>query len=80
MSVLVVGISHKSAPVELLERLALVDDGVAKLLGDVVDGEHITEATAIATCNAAVARAASWWAPIANPTARRECRSSTAAR
>jgi glutamyl-tRNA reductase len=51
MSVLVVGISHKSAPVELLERLALDDDGVTKLLGDVVDGEHITEATAIATCN-----------------------------
>jgi glutamyl-tRNA reductase len=51
VSVLVVGISHKSAPVELLERLALDDDGVSKLLGDVVDGEHITEATAIATCN-----------------------------
>ena len=51
MSVLVVGISHKSAPVELLERLALDDDGVAKLVGDVVTGEHVTEATAIATCN-----------------------------
>lgn len=35
--------------------------------------------TAIATCNAAVARGASWWAPMANPTARRECRSNTVA-
>jgi glutamyl-tRNA reductase len=51
MSVLVVGISHRSAPVELLERLALDADGVAKLVGDVVSGEHVSEATAIATCN-----------------------------
>ena len=32
MSVLVVGISHKSAPVALLERVALDADGVAKLV------------------------------------------------
>ena len=51
MSVLVVGISHRSAPVELLERLALDDDGVTKLVGDVVAGEHVLEATAIASCN-----------------------------
>jgi len=51
MSVLVVGISHKSAPVEVLERLALDEDGVVKLVGDVVSGEHVSEATAIATCN-----------------------------
>ena len=51
MSVLVVGISHKSAPVELLERLALDADGTAKLIADVVAGEHVTEATAIVTCN-----------------------------
>ncbi len=51
MSVLVVGISHKSAPVELLERLALDPDATHKLLADVVAGEHVTEATAIVTCN-----------------------------
>ncbi len=51
MSVLVVGISHKSAPVDLLERLALDPDGVVKLIADVVGGEHVTEATAIVTCN-----------------------------
>lgn len=51
MSVLVVGISHKSAPVELLERLAMDHDGVVKLVTDVVAGDHVTEATAIVTCN-----------------------------
>lgn len=51
MSVLVVGISHRSAPVELLERLALDPDGTVKLIEDVIAGEHVTEATAIVTCN-----------------------------
>ncbi|GHE16563.1 glutamyl-tRNA reductase [Nocardioides flavus (ex Wang et al. 2016)] len=51
MSVLVVGISHKSAPVELLERLALDGDGTTKLIADVMGGEHVSEATAIVTCN-----------------------------
>ncbi|GAA1477935.1 glutamyl-tRNA reductase [Nocardioides aestuarii] len=51
MSVLVVGISHKSAPVALLERVALDSDGVTKLLGDVVSSAHVTEAAVIATCN-----------------------------
>lgn len=51
MSVLVVGISHKSAPVEVLERLALDADGTTKLLADVMNGEHVSETTAIVTCN-----------------------------
>ncbi|MGN6251867.1 MAG: glutamyl-tRNA reductase [Marmoricola sp.] len=51
MSVLVVGVSHRSAPVSLLERVALDADGVAKLVHDVVDTDHVTEATVLATCN-----------------------------
>jgi len=51
MSVLVVGISHKSAPVSLLERVALDGEGVHKLIDDVAACEHVTEATVIATCN-----------------------------
>ena len=51
MSVLVVGISHNSAPVALLERVALDDDGVHKLISDAAACEHVTEATVIATCN-----------------------------
>ncbi|GAA4362249.1 glutamyl-tRNA reductase [Nocardioides caricicola] len=51
MSVLVVGISHKSAPVSLLERVALDGPGVHKLIDDVTACEHVSEATVIATCN-----------------------------
>jgi len=51
MSVLVVGISHNSAPVSLLERVALDGDGVIKLLTDVMTCSHVTEAAVISTCN-----------------------------
>jgi glutamyl-tRNA reductase len=51
MSVLVIGVSHRSAPVEVLERLALDGDGVQKLLTDVASCEFVSEATVLATCN-----------------------------
>lgn len=51
MSVLVVGVSHKTAPVPVLERLAVGPDGLEKLVRDVSSSEHVTEATALATCN-----------------------------
>ena len=51
MSILVVGVSHKTAPVSVLERLALDKDALDKLMRDVASSEHVTEATALATCN-----------------------------
>ena len=51
MSVLVVGISHNSAPVSLLERVAPDPDAVPKLVQKAAASEHVTEATVIATCN-----------------------------
>jgi glutamyl-tRNA reductase len=51
MSVLVVGVSHKTAPVSVLERLALDAAGLDKLVHDVTASEHVLEATALATCN-----------------------------
>lgn len=51
MSVLVVGISHNSAPVSLLERVALDSAGVPKLIEDAVACDHVAEATVISTCN-----------------------------
>ncbi len=51
MSVLVVGISHNSAPVALLEQVALDDDGVQKLVTAAAASEHVVEATVISTCN-----------------------------
>jgi glutamyl-tRNA reductase len=51
MSVLVVGISYKTAPVSVLERVALDGDRATKLLREVADLEHVTEATVLSTCN-----------------------------
>jgi glutamyl-tRNA reductase len=51
MSALVVGLSHHSAPVTVLERAALSVDAVEKLLSDVHSAEHICEAVAVVTCN-----------------------------
>jgi glutamyl-tRNA reductase len=51
MSVLVVGVSHNSAPVSVLERVAPDVEAVPKLVQSVAAGEHVTEATVIATCN-----------------------------
>ncbi len=51
MSVLVVGVSHRSAPVSLLERLALSADESDKLAIAVTDHDHISEAAVLATCN-----------------------------
>ncbi|HET6938048.1 MAG TPA: glutamyl-tRNA reductase [Nocardioides sp.] len=51
MSVLVVGVSHNSAPVALLERVAPEAEAVPKLIQAVAACEHVTEATVIATCN-----------------------------
>jgi glutamyl-tRNA reductase len=51
MSVLVVGLSHRSAPVKVLERVALTEDGTAKLLADAVAASHVAEVVVLATCN-----------------------------
>jgi glutamyl-tRNA reductase len=51
MSLLVVGLSHRTAPVSLLERAALGTDAVPKLLTDLVAGEHAAEAVVLSTCN-----------------------------
>ncbi|WP_166356247.1 glutamyl-tRNA reductase [Phytoactinopolyspora limicola] len=51
MSLLVVGLSHRSAPVEVLEDVALDRDSVAKVLDEVHTAEHLSEAVVIATCN-----------------------------
>ncbi|MEW2031756.1 glutamyl-tRNA reductase [Streptomyces roseifaciens] len=51
MSLLVVGLSHRSAPVSVLERAALAREAQAKLLQDTLAAEPATEAAVLATCN-----------------------------
>ena len=51
MSVLVVGLSHKSAPVATLEQAAVTGDARAKLLRDVALAESVAETFVISTCH-----------------------------
>ncbi|MGW2512500.1 glutamyl-tRNA reductase [Streptomyces scopuliridis] len=51
MSLLVVGVSHRSAPVSVLERASLATDTQIKLLQDSLAAEPATEAAVLATCN-----------------------------
>ena len=51
MSLLVVGLSHRSAPVSVLERASLTADAKAKLLQDTLAAEPAAEAAVLGTCN-----------------------------
>src|SRR6059036_292786 len=51
MSVLSVGLSHRSATVALLERTAQDVDGVVKLLTELLEADHVDEALVVSTCN-----------------------------
>src|SRR5215472_4351294 len=51
MSVLVVGLSHKGAPLATLERVALTGDALYKLLHDVARADDVAGALVLSTCN-----------------------------
>lgn len=51
MTVIVVGVSHRSASFDLLDRVALDDDGARDLLESVVSSNHVAEALVLSTCN-----------------------------
>jgi glutamyl-tRNA reductase len=51
VSVLVVGLSHNSAPLTILERAAVGGDTPTKLLADLAQAESLAEAFVVSTCN-----------------------------
>lgn len=51
MSVLVVGMSHRTAPIDLLERAALDTEGAVKLGHQVLDAPAVSESVVVSTCN-----------------------------
>ncbi|NBV03654.1 MAG: glutamyl-tRNA reductase [Acidimicrobiia bacterium] len=51
MSVLVLGVNHRSAPIEVLERLALDDASAAKLVHGLITSDVVREAVVLSTCN-----------------------------
>ncbi|MFE0747795.1 glutamyl-tRNA reductase [Gordonia sp. NPDC058843] len=51
MSVLLFGVSHRSAPVEVLERLSVSDHDRPKLIDELLSSRAISEAMLVSTCN-----------------------------
>ncbi|MCB0914845.1 MAG: glutamyl-tRNA reductase [Actinobacteria bacterium] len=51
MTLIVVGVSHRSAPFGVLDHVALGESGVQTLLDHVVASDHVAEAMALSTCN-----------------------------
>jgi glutamyl-tRNA reductase len=51
MSIILVGVNHKTAPVEIRERLAFSDEACADGLKCLVDGEVVREGLIVSTCN-----------------------------
>ncbi|HEY2194480.1 MAG TPA: glutamyl-tRNA reductase [Actinomycetospora sp.] len=51
MSLLLVGVSHRTAPVSVLERVAISGEDTAKVLDELMAGEYVSEAVVLSTCN-----------------------------
>ena len=51
MGIVLVGTSHKTAPVEVRERLAFAESRLAGALRELVDREMISEGLIVSTCN-----------------------------
>ena len=51
MSIILVGLNHKTAPVGVRERLAFTDEACAAGLRSLVDGEVVREGLIVSTCN-----------------------------
>jgi glutamyl-tRNA reductase len=51
MQLAVVGVSHRTAPVEVRERLAFSAEGLQRALTSLVDRNRISEAMILSTCN-----------------------------
>ena len=51
VSILLVGLSHHSAPVSLLESVAVAESDRDSLTEDLISGTHVDEAMIVTTCN-----------------------------
>lgn len=51
MSILVIGVHHRTGPLDLLERLAIADADLTKVLHGLVSRPDVREALVLSTCN-----------------------------
>jgi len=56
MSIVVLGINHKSAPLDVIERVSISDDVLAKSLHGLVSRDHVRETVVLSTCNRTMIR------------------------
>ena len=51
MSLIAVGLNHKTAPIPVLERLAISAEDLGKALNQLNNYEHVLEGAILSTCN-----------------------------
>jgi glutamyl-tRNA reductase len=51
VSVVVIGLNHRTVPLDLLERMTIDESRLGKALHDVASREHVSEAVVLSTCN-----------------------------
>ncbi len=51
MTIVLVGVNHRTAPIEVRERLAFAEEELPQALRQLVDGTTITEGLILSTCN-----------------------------
>jgi glutamyl-tRNA reductase len=51
VSVVVLGLNHRTVPLDLLERVTIDDSRLPKALHDVMSRDHVSEAVVLSTCN-----------------------------
>jgi glutamyl-tRNA reductase len=51
VSLVVIGLNHRTVPLEVLERMTIDEASLPKALADLVSRPHVTEAVVLSTCN-----------------------------
>jgi glutamyl-tRNA reductase len=51
VSVVVIGLNHRTVPLDLLERMTVADADLPKALADLAGRDHVSEAVVLSTCN-----------------------------
>ncbi len=51
MSLVAIGLNHRTVPLDLLERMTVDESRLPKALHDVASREHVSEAVVLSTCN-----------------------------
>ena len=51
MSIVVLGVNHKSAPIDVIERVTISDESLPKSLHGLVSRDHVRETVVLSTCN-----------------------------